>query len=109
MKPEVFAQVVLGKPVFLTEHAKEQMEVRNLSVAGLRNDLERPPSAIEEQACETEGERKFLVYYPQSGPHFHAYVFITDGEVRVITAWRTNRLKQIDISNNRLKLFRKQR
>ena len=106
MDPQAFARTVRGKGIVLTEHAKEQMELRSLSHSALKNDLTQCPAAVEEQECEASGEKKFLAYYPQSGPHYHVYVVITNKQVRVVTAWRTNRLKQIDISKGRMKLFK---
>ncbi len=101
--------MILGKTIVLTGHAKEQIEWRSLSHSALKNDLALSPAAVEEQECETEGERKFLLYYPQSGPYYHAYVIITNKQARVVTAWRTNRLKQIDISKGLMKLFKTRR
>ncbi len=106
MDPATFAGALRTKTIVLTEHAKEQMEFRSLSHSALKNDLTQPPVAVEEQKCETTGERKFLAYYTQSGPHYHVYVVIINKQARVITAWRTNRLKQIDISKGRMKLFK---
>ena len=102
MEPKAFQQLVKNKEIALTAHAKDQLVFRQMSETALRKDLLELPVAVSEQECEDEGERKFEVYYPQIGENYHTYIVIVSKDrIRAISAWRSNRIRQIDISRGR--------
>lgn len=84
-----------------TSHAISQAKDRGLVGAGeseirrLGSDLLEEPAIVVEQDSEIPHERKFKVYYglPTEGG-FIAYIITTDGELRVITAYRTSKSMQ---------------
>ncbi|HII38978.1 TPA: hypothetical protein HA318_03165 [Candidatus Micrarchaeota archaeon] len=76
----------------LTIHAQEQAEKRIIPFQVIERDLlHEQPVLVVEQSCETQNERKFDVYYPQSGVYFHRFVIVLNSELRVITVMRTSK------------------
>jgi len=86
--------------IVYTDHAIRQARDRGLigaedEIKRLEADLLEEPAIAIEQDSEKPGERKFKLYYgfPSEGG-FIAYVITTDGELRVITAYRTSKSMQ---------------
>jgi hypothetical protein len=86
--------------IVYTAHAIRQARDRGLigaegGIKRLEADLLKEPAIAVEQDSEKPDERKFKLYYglPEEGG-FIAYVITTDGELRVITAYRTSKTLQ---------------
>ncbi len=101
LDPRAFQKLIAGKTIVLTEHAQDQLLFRQMSETALKADLKEVPAAICEQMCETGNERKFEVYYPQRGDHYHTYIVVSNGQVRIVSVWRSNRIRQEDISRGK--------
>ncbi len=75
-----------------TIHSEGQSQKRHLPLSVFEKDLKgSSPVAIKEQESESTGERKFDLYYLQSGDYFHRYVIVINSEIRLITLMRVSR------------------
>ncbi len=100
--PDDFLNLLRQKKgrIVYTAHVIRQARDRGLIGTGgeikrLEADLLEEPAIVVEQDSEKPDERKFKLYYglPDEGG-FIAYVITTDGELRVITAYRTSKSMQ---------------
>ncbi len=55
---------------------------------------EKEPYKVVEQECETKDERKFKAYYPSDLGGFSCYIFVIDGEIRLVSLYRTTKKLQ---------------
>ncbi|MCI0503319.1 hypothetical protein L0Y65_01255 [Candidatus Micrarchaeota archaeon] len=87
--------------IVFRKHALQQARLRNLAVEGdtelavFREDLlGKEPYLVVEQASEIPKERKFKLYYrwPEGG--FITYVASIDGQISLITVYRTSKALQ---------------
>ncbi len=101
MEPKAFQLLVQNKEIVITLHAKEQLAFRQMSENALKTDLKEIPTAIREQPCETTNERKFEVYYPQRGDNYHTYIIVSNGQIRIVSVWRSSRIRQKEISRGK--------
>ncbi|MFH0884150.1 MAG: hypothetical protein V1861_00385 [Candidatus Micrarchaeota archaeon] len=87
--------------IVFRRHALQQARLRRLAaeddteLAVFRADiLEKEPYLVVEQASEMPRERKFKLYYrwPEGG--FIAYIASIDGQISLITVYRTSKALQ---------------
>jgi len=74
---------------FLSEG--DQIKVFDADING------KEPFKIIEQGCETQGERKFKAYYQSSLGGFMCYIFVIDGQIRLVSLYRTTKRIQKQI------------
>ena len=86
--------------VFNTDHSIEKAKRRQFisdtenNVDLLEADLKREPHLVVEQDCKTPNERQFKVYYPSSKGGYACYVLVMDGQIRLVTIYRTTKKLQ---------------
>ena len=96
---KLFAQK--KREIQYTEHAIQRARIRKLipenelSVKRFEMDMyNNKPDVVVEQISENPEERKFKVYYKSPDGGFVAYILSIDGQIRLITTYKTSKSLQ---------------
>ena len=88
------------RQILYTPHAVQRAKLRKIitedenEINRFENDIKKKPDIIVEQDSEISDERKFKLYYRFERGGFLTYILAMDGEIRVITVYRTSKTLQ---------------
>ncbi|OGJ49878.1 hypothetical protein A2335_01000 [Candidatus Peregrinibacteria bacterium RIFOXYB2_FULL_32_7] len=90
--------------IIYTEHSIQRARMRQLigdntdKIEKFEKDLyENVPHLVVEQPSESPGDRKFKIYYRSPERGFDTYVLSIDGQIRLITIYKTSKTLQKNI------------